>query len=59
MNFVVLVAPSVLRPTTLIALVAFVVKRFCPKGHQGGHKDHTVNDVLVPILNVLEPILFE
>ena len=47
------------RPTTLIALVAlvialvaFVVRRFCPKGHRGGHKYHTVH-------NVLEPILFE
>ena len=35
------------------ALVAFVVKVFCYKGHPGGHKDHTVNDVLEPILDVL------
>jgi len=32
------------------ALVASVVKVFCPKGHQGGHKDHTVNDVMENIL---------
>jgi len=43
----------------VIALVASGVKVFCHKGHLGGHKDHTVNDVLEPILDVLSPILFE
>ena len=45
------------RPTTLIALVAFVVKVFCYKGHPGGHNDYTVNDVLVNIL-FEQPIFF-
>jgi len=32
------------------ALVASVVKVFYHKGHPGGHKDHTVNDVMENIL---------
>jgi len=30
----------------VVALAAFVVKRFYHKGHPGGHKGHTDNDIL-------------